>query len=137
MTDKAQAKGPAAVVIVSRDDGRVLALTRGGDFADWHLPGGKVEPGEAPVEAAARELMEETGVVVDPKELRYVTSYTSRSGRPVKLYEAPTQGRVPERFPPYPAGQPAWVPAGLLVTRWCSFGEEAARALAAANVPMD
>ena len=31
----------------------------------WELPGGQVEPGESPAEAAARELFEEVGVQVD------------------------------------------------------------------------
>lgn len=35
----------------------------------WVTPGGGAEPGEDPVAAAARELHEETGVVLDPSDL--------------------------------------------------------------------
>jgi 8-oxo-dGTP diphosphatase len=48
-------------------DGRVLISQRRADQAlplAWEFPGGKVEPGEAPVAALARELREELGVEV-------------------------------------------------------------------------
>jgi 8-oxo-dGTP diphosphatase len=56
----------AAAVIV-RADGRVLLAQRpaGKAYAGyWEFPGGKLEPGEAPAHALARELQEELGLVV-------------------------------------------------------------------------
>ena len=51
--------------LILGDDGRVLIAQRRADQALgglWEFPGGKVEPGEAPVAALARELREELGV---------------------------------------------------------------------------
>lgn len=51
-------------------DGRVLLCHRTPArrwYPDvWDLPGGHVEPGEAPYDALARELREELGVVLGP-----------------------------------------------------------------------
>ena len=49
-------------------DGRILITQRRADQAlplQWEFPGGKVEPGESPVAALARELAEEIGVAVE------------------------------------------------------------------------
>lgn len=48
-------------------DGRVLAARRTAPpetAGRWELPGGKVEPGEAPAAALVREIAEELGCVV-------------------------------------------------------------------------
>lgn len=53
--------------LIVGDDGRVLITQRRADQPlplQWELPGGKVEPGEAPVAALVRELREELGVTV-------------------------------------------------------------------------
>ncbi|WP_371633112.1 NUDIX domain-containing protein [Streptomyces sp. NBC_01259] len=47
----------------------------------WTLPGGKAEPGEALDEAAARELKEETGLLVDPADLALVHVIHVEQGR--------------------------------------------------------
>ena len=54
--------------LILGEDGRVLISQRRADQAlalQWEFPGGKVEPGEAPVAALARELNEELGVTVE------------------------------------------------------------------------
>lgn len=57
---------PAVGVVCLRGDA-VLLIRRGTPprQGEWSLPGGRIEPGERTVEAALRELREETGVVAE------------------------------------------------------------------------
>jgi 8-oxo-dGTP diphosphatase len=61
-------------VVLGDRDGRLLLLRRAGDDDHnpglWEFPGGGIEPGETPDEAAARELREEVGVDVAADDLR-------------------------------------------------------------------
>jgi mutator protein MutT len=55
-----------AVAVVA-DEGRFLIGLRGEDGPQrgvWEFPGGKVEPGESPQNAAVRECLEEAGLLV-------------------------------------------------------------------------
>jgi 8-oxo-dGTP pyrophosphatase MutT (NUDIX family) len=52
---------PAAGMAVFDDEGRLL-LARHVEGDRWATPGGQVEPGESPRDAAIRELLEETGL---------------------------------------------------------------------------
>ncbi|MGV9271285.1 NUDIX hydrolase [Kitasatospora sp. NPDC003701] len=61
----------AAASVVLDDDDRVL-LVRRADDGRWALPGGILDPGEQPADGAARECLEETGVVVVPEALASV-----------------------------------------------------------------
>jgi 8-oxo-dGTP diphosphatase len=72
------------------DDGRVL-LSRRGDLDVWNLPTGRLDSHEAVEDAAAREVIEETGV---------------RAGidQPVGLYFLQATGRLNILFSGYPIG---------------------------------
>jgi 8-oxo-dGTP diphosphatase len=74
----------AADIVVVTGDGHLLLIERGWDPYEgaWALPGGHVDLGETSLEAAARELAEETGVRVDPADLD-----------PIGVFDAP--GRDP------------------------------------------
>lgn len=61
----------AAVAATIIHDGKVLLAVRGNspNRGKWGIPGGVVELGETTEQAVAREVLEETNVVVKPKRL--------------------------------------------------------------------
>lgn len=58
---------PAVAAVVHDQTGRVLI--QGSRHGGYSLPAGAIEPGEQPARAVAREVFEETGLVVRPSRL--------------------------------------------------------------------
>jgi 8-oxo-dGTP pyrophosphatase MutT (NUDIX family) len=65
---------PGLVMVVVDEDGRVLAGRRS-DNGRWALPSGILEPGEQPEDGAAREVLEETGVVAAVERLVHIEAW--------------------------------------------------------------
>ena len=72
-----QARTIRIAAAVIRDDGGRLLLVRKRGTSAFIQAGGKIEPGELPAAALARELHEELGVVVDPAAASHVGSFSA------------------------------------------------------------
>lgn len=80
---KAEGPSAAGLAVQAKDTGRVLMLQRAVDPTDragglWEFPGGRLDPGENPEEAARREFTEETGLPVPDGKI--TGTWTSPNG---------------------------------------------------------
>jgi 8-oxo-dGTP diphosphatase len=76
------------VAAVIQSDGKILVgqrMARQSHPLQWEFPGGKVEPGESPEQALARELEEELGITGAAGEIitRYTFAYPGKD--PIEL----------------------------------------------------
>ncbi|KJV26129.1 Nudix family hydrolase [Luteibacter yeojuensis] len=124
--------GAGRILIAQRPPGKHLA-------GMWEFPGGKLEPGEAPLAALERELDEELGIAVDPLSfvdlIRVPWNYGERamlleavvvrawSGEPRALDAAAIAWRLPHDIDPAmlaPADRPIlaalWLPEHYPIT---------------------
>ena len=58
------AKFVGAAASIFDQEGRILLVRHNYGPHNWELPGGGVEPNESPIDAARREVREETGLTV-------------------------------------------------------------------------
>lgn len=97
-------------------DGEVLLTRRRGAYGGgmWHLPSGKLDPGEPLPAAAVREAEEEVGVVVAQDGLRHVhTAHVAGSGPVPRLgvfFEATEWQGEPSNREPDKCAAVAWFP---------------------------
>lgn len=61
----------ACVLVLIEDNGRYLLVqeAKPEHGYPWCIPAGSVEPGESIAEAAQRETLEETGLVIEPRQI--------------------------------------------------------------------
>ena len=59
----------AGVMLLNRDGRGFVGQRRDSTLEAWQMPQGGIDPGEAPIDAAVRELREETGVAADKVRL--------------------------------------------------------------------
>jgi 8-oxo-dGTP diphosphatase len=80
----------ACVLVVNIENNTVLAVSRKDDKTKFGIIGGKIDPGETAIEAAVREMKEETGYEVSPKDLISVfKSYNQDNGFTTETFLLP------------------------------------------------
>lgn len=115
----AQSFRAGVVMVVRREDGTILACERADAPGSWQLPQGGIDPGESPVEAAWRELGEETGL--SSNDVRLVSELPDWI-----VYEWPTElRRATRKFGDSVRGQAQkWFLFGVIPSAAHSGGDD-------------
>jgi ADP-ribose pyrophosphatase len=116
--------GGAAVVALDEQE-RVCLLRQFRHAADgwlWELPAGKIDPGEAPLDTASRELAEEAGLLAeDWKDLGRMHSSPGVFTEVIHLWMARGLTRKPHRHDPDELIEVHWFPLAQALD-WCHDG---------------
>jgi 8-oxo-dGTP pyrophosphatase MutT (NUDIX family) len=108
---------------ILQSEGRILLVHRA-RHNDWTVPKGKLDPGESPLQAALREVREETGYTAKAGALAGSIAYMVEDTPKVVLYWRMTpQGRpIPVRDPKE-ISDIRWVPVGEVLGMLTYAGE--------------
>ncbi len=127
---------PVVAAVLTGADGRVLLARRGprGPHRGlWEFPGGKVEPGESPEAALARELQEEMGIEVAVGEHLLTVDWTySHACVRLSAYRCILVAGEPR---PLDCAEVAWVEPGRLGKYPMPAADEPVRRLVQATAP--
>lgn len=93
-----------SAVCVFDDAGRLLTVRKRGTGMFMH-PGGKPEAGESAVEAAARELSEEVGIVLQPAELELMGVWIAAAANEAAMDIEATVFRAPGTWTAHPSAE--------------------------------
>lgn len=107
-----------SAVCVFDDNGRLLTVRKRGTAMFMHA-GGKPEAGETAVQAAARELAEEVGIVLDPRELRLMGVWIADAANEAATDIEATVFMAPGTWEAHPSGEIAeirWLDLNVLDT---------------------
>ncbi len=110
----------AVTLLLFRPDAsntQILSISRGEDFKDWGLVGGKIENGESPEMALIREVREEAGVQLG----NLIPVYTGLSRTRFTTTFLTYHGRVPEEMFVTREGTVAWKTPHHLVGSGCTY----------------
>ena len=110
--------------IVRDDAGRLLVVLRGRPPAagTWSVPGGRVEPGESDADALAREVLEETGLVVRTGELVGTVERPGPRGTVYAIYDYRAERVSGELTAATDAADARWVSDAELLELPCAPG---------------
>jgi 8-oxo-dGTP pyrophosphatase MutT (NUDIX family) len=112
------------VVVVRPDDGALLLLWRhrfATDSWGWEVPAGRMEAGERPEQAGARETLEETGW--RPGVMRHVLRYHPLNGtvdQTFHVLRADGATRVGDPVDAHESARVEWVPAERIVEEFAA-----------------
>lgn len=118
---------PGAYAVLTRADRMLVTFQAAPDF-EFQLPGGGIDPGESPIAALHREVVEETGWTISRpvrlgayRRFVYMPEYEIWAEKLCTIYTARPATRL---GPPTETGHTAfWMPADEAISRLANTGD--------------